>query len=254
MINKKIMMACLAGASMLSASVVYAEEDSAPTKNWHVTVSGKAWNESWSTWQYINTNPANGVVGTTINSADNTFALIGGVTARFKDFFVSGNYAPQTNFNFKDISQTNKRSEGDLNVGYYLHPQVGISLGYKQVKLAYGTTETPWTHKFLTLGLNSSARIGESKFFMYENGALSLTGSTSTTRDAAFQASGLSKGTPTYRSLEAGLGFTATQNMIVTAGYKFQQVELPYTWSGNGVTVNTRDTTTGFIFGVAYTI
>jgi hypothetical protein len=254
MINKKIMMVCLAGASLLSAGLAYADDEPAPTKNLHVTISAKAWNESWSTWQYLNTNPANPPVGTTISSSDNKIAGIVGVTVRYRDFFVSGNYAPPTEFNFADTGETNKRSEGDLNFGYYLHPQIGVSLGYKQVKLDYGATGTSlWTHKFITLGINAAARMGESRFFMYENGAFSLTGSTSTTQDAAFTSAGLSKGTPTYRSLESGLGLSVTRGLILTMGYKFQQVELPYTWSGNGVTENTRDTTNGFIFGMAYT-
>ena len=255
MINKKIMMVCLAGASLLSAGLAYAEEEQEATQNWHVTISGKAWNESWSTWTYLNTNSASPPVGTTINTSDNKIAGIVGVTARYRNFFVGGNYAPSTEFNFADVAQIYKRSEGDLNVCYYLHPQIGVSLGYKQVKVDYspGAGGGKWTHKFITLGINAAARMGESRFFMYENGAFSLSGTTATTQDANFEAAGLSKGTPTYRSLESGLGLSVTRGLILTMGYKFQQVELPYTWSGNGVTENTRDTTNGFIFGMAYT-
>jgi hypothetical protein len=245
MFNKKIMMTCLAGASMLSAGLVYADDEPVPTKNLHVTISAKAWNESWSTWNNVYGYGAPGP-GTMINTSDTTLAAIGGVTVRYKNLFVSGNYAPPTTFNFADIAQKDKRSEGDLNIGYYLHPQVGISLGYKQVKLDYGGTGAyVWTHKFITLGLNASARVGESRFFMYENAAFSLTGNTSVTFTT------VPRGTPTYRSLEAGLGISATQHLIVSAGYKFQQIELPLTFPG--ITENTRDTTNGFIFGMAYT-
>jgi hypothetical protein len=54
--------------------------------------------------------------------------------------------------------------------------------------------------------------------------------------------------------LEAGFGVSASKNLIFTMGYKFQQIELPYTWSGNGITENTRDMTNGFIFGMAVTL
>jgi hypothetical protein len=246
MLNKKIVMACITAASLLSANLALAqEEDEQQGKNFHLTLSAKMWNESWSTWQRVGTLSPYGN-GTLMDTADNTAAFIGGVTARFKNGFVSANYAPQTSFDFPNNVETYKRSEYDVNVGYYLHPQIGLSLGYKSVELEYNPAAV-WTHNFLTLGLNSSARIGDSSFFMYQNGAISLTGST----DVTFTT--VEKGTPEYQSLEAGLGVSVTQGLILTAGYKFQQIELPLTFASTGLTVNTRDTTTGFIFGAAYT-
>jgi hypothetical protein len=242
MFNKKIGLACLAGASMLSTGLAYADEDQATPKNWHITVSAKTWYESWSTWQVTGATLAGN--GTLINSSDAKFAVLGGATFRYKNIFVSGNYSPATTFTFNDIGQQFKRSEGDINVGYYVHPQVGISLGYKQVKLDY--QPGVWTHNFLTLGVNGSARIEGTPFFLYGNGAGSLTGSTS----VDFPLTG-TKGTPKYQSMEVGFGYVAMKNLIVTGGYKFQQVELPLTFGS--LTEKTRDTTTGYIFGVAYT-
>jgi len=244
MINKKIILACLTGALMVSANFAYAEEEQPQAKNVHVTLSLKGWNESWSTWNWVGNLGAYGP-GTLINSADSSMALIGGVTVRIKDFFMSGNYAPQSSFEFTDITKTYKRSENDLNFGFYVNPQVAFSLGRKVVELTYNPNAV-WTHTFITLGVNGSSRIGDSNFFMYENGAMSLTGTT----DVTFTTTGV-KGTPTYRSLEAGFGFAANPKLTFTAGYKFQQVELPLTFGT--LTENTRDTTTGFIFGAALT-
>jgi hypothetical protein len=245
MISKKIMIVCMAGASLLSAGLAYAEEESAATKNWHLTLSGKAWNESWSTWAWVGNFGSPYGNGTLINSSDSKVSGILGVTARYKDVFVSGNYAPKSSYYFNDIGATYKRSEGDLNFGYYLHPQLGVSLGYKQVKLDYNPSI--WTHNFITLGVNAAARVGESRFFMYENAAFSLTGATNVNHALIS-----TKGTPTYRSLESGLGLSITRGLILTAGYKFQQIELPLTFA-SGLTENTRDTTNGFIMGMAYT-
>jgi hypothetical protein len=240
MICKKIGMAGLVGASLLSGGFAYADEESAQTKDWHVTVSAKGWYESWSTWQTVTSG-----VGTLINASDSKVDFIGGVTARYKDFFLSGNYSPKQTFTFSDVGLQHKRSEGDINFGYYVHPQVGLSVGYKQVKLEYNPNAV-WTYDFLTVGINGSARIEGTPFFLYGNGAGSLTGTSSVSFTT------VPRGTPKYASMETGLGWSATQSLIVTFGYKFQQIELPLNFVG-GTTENTRDTTTGYILGVAYT-
>ena len=259
--SKKMWVAGLVAVGMMSASFAYAEGEGG---DWRFTLSAKSWSEAWSGWNYVGDfRGATGRAadpGTLINTSDRGSALITGATVRYKDMFVNMNNSASTSYTFPTaydgvsttLGTTASRAEKDLNLGFYLSPQLALTLGTKTVELTYDPTSV-WTHSFNTVGLSGSARIRESSFFMYENGALSISGDTT----VSFTATNYTKGTPDYKSLEGGLGWAATKNLIFTAGYKFQDVQLPLTFVnpvlGSVLTINTRDTTEGFIFGVAVT-
>ncbi len=236
---RKFGMACFLGAAVLASDMVYADENDQANKDWHVTVSGKLWANSWNGWTSAGNNGTNSVV------ASNT-PFIGGVTARYKDFFVSGNYSPSTNYDFSSFTGqgTYSRKEMDLNVGYYLVPQVALAAGYKEVDMTYSAFST-WKYKFAIVGINGVSRINDTRAFMYGNGGFGV-GTVSSTY-APF--AGYGAGNPTYESIEAGFGYSITNNLVGTIGYKYQQISLSFAnWAAKA-----RDITTGYMFGLAYT-
>jgi hypothetical protein len=255
--SKKMWVAGLVAVGMLSANFAYAEGEGG---DWRFTLSAKSWREAWSGWNRVGNFGGTIGPGTLINTSDTGSSLITGATVRYKDMFVNMNNSASTSYSFPDrwdgasttLGDTASRAENDLNLGYYLSPQLALTLGTKTVELTYSPTAV-WTHSFNTVGLSGSARIGESSFFMYENGAVSISGDTT----ISFTSASYTKGTPDYKSLEGGLGWAATKNLIFTAGYKFQDVQLPLTFVtpvlGSVLTINTHDTTEGFIFGAAVT-
>lgn len=244
----KIGAACLALALSYGGSALADDSTPPQPKDWHFTLSAKGWYESWSTWQTVYTNPPPGKAGTLLNTADSRIALIGGATVRYKNLFVNGNISPSTTFNFTDVLQKYKRSENDLNVGYYIHPQVAIAVGMKNLRIEYDPSSV-WKYSFVTLGFNGAAPISGTHLFFYGNGARSITG----TATSSFAITGYSLGTPIYQSFETGIGYAGGGNVIYTLGYKFQQAELPIMDLTNGMLERTRDTTLGFIFGAAVT-
>ncbi len=236
---KKLGMTCLAGAALVASGVVCADEEQAANKDWHVTVSGKLWANSWNAWTTAGASGTTSVVASKV-------PVIGGVTARYKDFFISGNYSPSTNYDFSSYAGqgTYSRKEFDVNAGYYLVPQVALALGYKQIDLSYSAA-SQWKYKFAILGINGVSRINDTPAFMYGNGAFGV-GTVSSTY-APF--AGYGAGNPTYESMEAGFGFAITKNFVATIGYKYQQLALSF----SNQVAKARDITTGYMFGVAYT-
>jgi hypothetical protein len=240
MFNRKLGLVCLIGISFFSG-LAYAADDNeeAPAKNWHVTLSGKLWANNWNGWTNTTSSGTTSIVASGV-------PVIGGVTVRYKNYFISGNFSPSTTYDFSAYTGEGKykRREFDINGGYYIVPQVALAIGYKEVDMEYSANST-WKYKFGIIGVNGASQINDTKAFMYGNGAFGIGKVTSTYPPFA----GYGAGNPTYESMEAGFGFTLAKNLIGTLGYKYQQISLSF----SGSPAKARDITTGYILGVAYT-
>lgn len=241
--NKKLMAACFAAVSTLSAGLAYSEENQAavnPTStndDFHITFSAKMWSDSWNSWSNASSTGTKSILASAT-------PLIGGVTLKYQDVFFSANYAPYTSYDFTPSGHgIQKRTEYDFNIGYYFHPQVALSFGMKEVDMDYGPGAL-WQYTFPIIGINAAAPISGTRAFMYGNGAMGVGVAT-----VPSFATGYGAGNPTYTSMEAGLGYSFTKSFIGTLGYKFQQIEMGL----NTYSATTRDITTGIMTGVAFT-
>lgn len=230
---KKYGLICLIGAMTLSASSAYADDD------WHMTISGKAWNSTWNGWSTINNS------GTWSEAATAT-PLIVGVSAKHGNFFMGANYSPSTSYDRTAYGPgfgVDKRKESDLNIGYYFIPQIALTLGSKSIENSF-SGQFNWKYKFVLLGINVNAPIIDTPAFMYGSFSTSLSGSAYVPAHAA----GFSAQKPTYQAIEVGLGYAITNTLMGTVGYKYQQFDLKF----DAFSAKTRDTTTGLIVGLSY--
>lgn len=234
----------LTSALMLSSGLVYAEEQVAQ-KDFHVTLSAKAWANDWNAWDLVSNAGTNSVVASKV-------PFIGGVSVKYGDFFLSGNYSPETDYDFSRyaFAPNGKRKEYDLSLGYYIHPQIALAVGYKNVRMSYytpGVAVAPavWEYKFPMIGISANAPITNTQAFMYGSGAIGIGGS------IAAPAFALPSGPkdPTYRAVELGLGYIITNGLAATIGYKYQELGLGWT----NIRAKSRDVTSGLMFGLAYT-
>lgn len=206
-------------------------------KDFSATIGLKVWNGWWQSSTV--TVPA--TTATEIN-ANGTLSLIPSLTVKYKDYFMSGSYFNATNYNFSPTISA-KRTETDINVGWYFVPQVAATLGYKQVLQDYttvgvaGTSRSKYTTP--TIGVSGSAKIGESGAFMYGNGVHGLS--------PKGTVPGVTVSKTSYASSELGFGWAFSKSLTATLGYKYQYISAYY----DGVKGS--DLTHGFIGGVNYT-
>lgn len=246
MISKKLIW--LTSALMLSSGLAYAEEEQVAQKDFHVTLSAKAWAHTWNGWQ----NSSN---AGTVSVDQSEIPFIGGATVTYGKFFLSGNYSPETNYDFTRFTGAlnGKRKEYDLNFGYYIHPQVALALGYKAVNIHYYDSVTPttyydWNYRFPIIGIMANAPVMDTKFFMYGSGAIGIGGTVS--GNTASNAKNVDK--VEYKTFEAGMGYAITNALKGTVGYKYQEMNAK--WKDSvGVLAKPRDTTSGLMLGVSYT-
>jgi hypothetical protein len=160
-------------ASPLPVAESVPAEESAPGKDFSVSIGTKVWLNRWDS--SLTTAAKYIAVGlpdqSTLVSAETTSDLrplskaseeataIPSLTLRYRNFFVTGNYYTPTTFSFSEnatqniqVSQTanlagasgtgqqsinsnatNERSEWDVSAGWLLHPNVAITAGYKRI-------------------------------------------------------------------------------------------------------------------------
>lgn len=256
--RKNLMLAALSCLVLLAASPARADESGSAKlgKDTYLTVGYKLWINSWET-----------AIGQFSGSGQHVNALVAGrdvasipnLSVKYKNFLVSGSYMFTGDYNFpayrdttrfgttsSDITFKASRTESDLNVGYYLTPNLVATVGYKNVEQKYtetlaGTTFTPTKTHYngITLGIGGAVAIGNG-FGMYGNGAYGVMGasySPSTTHDTA-----------QYEASEVGFSWHApTVPISASLGYKFQYL----TTRSSGVT--SADVTRGYMLGLAYT-
>jgi hypothetical protein len=246
-----------------------------------VTLGLKGWNNRWETGQ-INTGFAGGGSNAQSFTSSDKLTAIPSVAVKYKDFFIAGSQFMKTSYGFPPStslgfapgaavatpntqSQTADRKETDLNLGWYFVPQVAVTLGYKQVDQTYRNTFTPAAfsafnstgttkNRAFTLGVAASAPIGNGGFFMYGNGATSISGMkakfsgyASTSNPAGCTSASCPDWKGWYAASELGFGYRVQAGLSLTLGYKYQILDL-----GNAGQRG-RDVTSGLIGGVSYT-
>lgn len=229
----------------LGASMAYADESE--PKNFSTTIGLKLWANEWQTWD----TPSGYWFGGAAMGTAKAISPNPSVTLKYKNFFVSGGTMLKTTYKMPDTlngaTTTASRWEKDLSVGYFVHPQVAVTLGYKQITQKWGSTYYVW--KIPAVGLSLAAAIQDTKMFMYGNAAVGAASvSTSDNTAAGWRMKG-----GNYTTTEIGLGYSVIPSFRLTLGYKYQVCPTSMEVLNNTSRVTMVDSTRGFVFGGSYT-
>jgi hypothetical protein len=261
-------------ALLVAAVPSQAEEQSSPLgKDVTLAIGMKFW---FNTWQ-----SANGSYGpeqgANVQSyvSDPNVAFIPSISLKIKDFFISTSYLGAPEYTFPAYSDTliltssgtttaytlnhettAKRTESDTNIGWYVTPNLALTLGYKIVtqeitdkRSGTGLLSTTFVQKPTyagpTIGFIGSVPIGEG-FGLYGNLALGKL-------DMEYEGSSYTYKTD-YVSTEIGIGYKGKSlPLSFTVGYRFQSIEqkMPdYSLPDSPGTPISPDVTKGVTFGV----
>jgi len=257
LLKQAVLLPIFASAILASSTCVFAEQ-----KDWTVTLGLKLWANNWEA-PFFNPAPATGrnVISTPTGTE---LAALPTLTLKVKEFFLNVGTFTKTSYRIQTFSDlvilpccgpttvtravSAKRSENDINIGWYFHPQVAATIGYKDMKQEFTITQsapgvvffTPTfteTLKFKawTLGLQGSAQIGDSRFFLYGSGAYGPK-----VKLSGFESSW-------YATSDVGVAYAVSNSASLTAGYKTQIIHLETA----GLTG--RDLTSGLIVGANWT-
>jgi len=160
-----IVLLCLSIPSLIAAPAFGGDNDLS------FTVGVKGWESSWTTWRPVGVGYDNGsvTISQELNS-DTRFVLIPQASLRYANFFAAASYlAPETYPLTGNIdSQTyvsGRRTELDVNGGYYVLQGLALTVGYKQIRQDYGAGELVWSGP--TIGVAGSAPLGSSNLAVY---------------------------------------------------------------------------------------
>lgn len=207
------------------------------------TIGVKAWVHTWSTWTG---SQLDGSVGQT--ETDTETVLVPSVTMRIKNFFVSGDFFPEKEYDFLNNTYRDiKREEWSIVTGYYIAPQLAVALGYKRIHQDFrsgAATGFDMNIDIPMFGLQGGALVGDSgNWFLYGNGFVGPISVKTAGTGASTNYEGW------YYSTELGLGFRAFERLSLTVGYKYQTVR----WEELNLKNPGYDYTMGWIFGTSFT-
>ncbi len=189
------------------------------------------------------------------------------VAVRYGDVLASVSYLPETEYDMDGaLSEDVKRDELDINIGYYVHPRVVLSLGYKEGKQSRLTDLVPESEvkvRGFLVGASFNAPMS-GPFSLYGNVAYGLTRTSSD--DFKQPTGGDIDGT--YKVAELGvsynlshlLGSGVLKGAALTFGYRSWVLTLEdvdvgvYSPANPAVAVaiesrDSRSTTDGFVIG-----
>lgn len=255
-------LACLA-AGAVAPRAAYAEDDSSVQvgKDTFMSIGAKAWINNWQTNLTGNSGKS-----WTMLTAGPTIGVIPSVSLKHKKLLLSGSFMMTPDYTFPTESFYNgagtlytlkikgTRQESDLNVGYYVHPSVVLTMGYKGITEKFtvvnslsGTTTNKVYLNGMTLGIAGSAPIGNG-FSVYGNGvggwmAVTYTPASTYTDSAMYEAS------------EMGVAWKAPNAPLsASLGYKFQLIQTSIS-AKNSTTYQSlprNEVTRGFMLGLNF--
>jgi hypothetical protein len=255
----------------LAALLIAAAGGAGAQEGFHLTLGVKFWANYWETgFPTDDPNTGNHVIMSSNESPK--VAVIPSLSMRWGRFVVSAGYFAKTEYEFQEFSdfvnttccggavvrQATKaeREEVDINIGWFVHPQVAVTLGYKQVDQTYTSTFTspglvfpapqPSTtkNKAWTIGVLGSGPIGGG-FAVYGNLAVGP-------MEAEFTDDSGEKPKGYYHSTEFGFAYGFGGGSAITLGYKVQVIDLEF-GENSSLPQRGRDTTNGFIAGLSFT-
>src|SRR5258706_7064643 len=109
-----------------------------------VTVGTKVWVNEWSSWY---TPTIGGQAEVVPIDSSTKVSLIPVVSLRLRDFYASFSTLLTTSYTLSEQAENSidaSRKEFDANVGYYVLPGVGVSLGFKSLSQAFGGANYRW--------------------------------------------------------------------------------------------------------------
>jgi hypothetical protein len=224
--------------------------DEGTGEGFSVTVGAKVWVNEWSSWA----TPTIGGQGEVVPVDSSTkVSLIPVVNLRFRDFYASFSTLLSTNYtlsgqgpNLFGQSQSStdaSRKEFDANLGYYVVPGLGVSVGYKSLSQGFsGGEDFHWTGPTIGATLTAPIKGGFAGygavgvgFFKMNLPALDPNSPVNSSLNANYAIGeiGLAYGT-------AGIPTIAVTSTAFTLGYRFQSVTTKdyKVRAGTGTTVN----------------
>lgn len=229
-----------------AASTIFGNQDL------NLIMGYKLWINNWTSWNTGNVNPHYSEVGTggVANNLNATF--------RYKWFFTNLGYYFTGDYNFPTFQEDDgtkvtlkaNRNEVDWNVGGMVVPQLGFTVGLKNVHQNWKTTAGTqrWNYLGPTLGIVGNAAIGKG-FSLYGNGAggfmtLTIKNPNGTLGNANRHDSA------SYESAEMGVAWKAPNAPFsASAGYKFQKLSTKLDIAGYQ-SLRGIDLTTGYILSL----
>ncbi len=218
-----------------------------PVNNLSVTVGLRLWANEWQAWDDpYGSSAAAGSFGTA-----NAIAVNPSLTIKYKNMFVSGGFMAPTTYNVPGSSTgetiSASRREMDMSAGYYVHPQVALTLGYKRIIQTWGGTDYVW--QIPAVGLSTAAPLQGTSMFIYGNAAVGYSSISTSDNTASYW--GMKGGI--YTTGEFGFGYSFSPSYRMTLGYKYQASPTSMESNLSTTRVNFVDYTRGFVFGNSYT-
>jgi hypothetical protein len=290
-IKKKAGLALVVAAGLLPGAALAQMPDFSDVR---VTIGAKAWNNSWSTWfPELAVQTFVPIVGdrfrvdaASVNiynreSVDRETVFIPQLSIRTGNFVVSGSAFGQKTYTFGLNTSTEsftsptlrevsfERKEYDVNLGYFIAPNVALAVGYKDWRNESSVSDYQFQGKGPTLGISVSTPMAAGLNF-YGNFAYGFP-KVKTNFSIPTLVTSAQEKRGTYILGEVGVayplnGLTDTlSGFVLTGGYRYQRLTSPVTLptyiidsAGNFSTlvgervVKLTDSTEGFTLGVLY--
>ena len=191
-----------------------------------VTVGTKVWVNEWSSWY---TSTIGGQPQVVPIDRSTKVSLIPVVSLRFRDFYASFSTLLNTTYTLSGQALSSidaSRKEFDANLGYYVFPGLGVSVGFKSLSQGFGGADYRWTGP--TIGASVTAPIQGGfagygslgvGFFKMDLPAADLNSPVNGSLNANYAIGeiGIAYGA-------AGIPTIAVTSTAITLGYRFQAV------------------------------
>jgi hypothetical protein len=263
-------------------------------REWKIMYGLKAWANEWSLPLELGVGDKTQIFEF---ESDTAITPIPAFLATYRNFFIGGSYLLDTDYDFPsqqyrtayindngerayiedwDFDVFGSRKEWDVNIGYFITPNIAISLGYKNLE-----REVAWTFTYVDdstytfkstyplsvsapiIGISASAPVSD-KFNLYGNlayGWLSGDASYNYLFENERETTNLDVD-GNYLLGELGFGYVIplkqkfASAVTINAGYRFQRLNMTFSGGGTrqwGKSGDQHDSTAGFILGVGAT-